>query len=137
MGTTGPDRFEKRIYYHHIDRMGYVYYGHYWDFFEEARTEMLRRRGIVYNDLERNDRIGFPVSTAGITYRRPLCYDDMIYIDTRVTDVKRIQFRVAYTIHNQNGTLTTNAYTVHPVICLDTGKPTRLPSTLRELFLHE
>ncbi len=41
-----------KVYYKDIDQMGIVYYSRYFEFFEEARTEMLSSIGLDYSNVE-------------------------------------------------------------------------------------
>ena len=43
---------EIRVRYGETDRMGYVYYGNYAQYFEVARVEALRKLGMSYKELE-------------------------------------------------------------------------------------
>jgi len=46
-----------RIYYHHTDSGGVVYYGEYLKFLEEARTEYLEDKGLSIKELLKEDII--------------------------------------------------------------------------------
>jgi acyl-CoA thioesterase FadM len=41
-----------RVRYAETDQMGYCYYGNYASYFEVARVEALRNKGILYKELE-------------------------------------------------------------------------------------
>ena len=41
-----------RIRYSHTDKMGYLYYGRYANFYEAARVELFRSLGFSYKKLE-------------------------------------------------------------------------------------
>ena len=41
-----------RVRYSETDKMGFVYYGIYAQYYEVGRVELLRSLGIVYKDLE-------------------------------------------------------------------------------------
>ena len=43
-----------RVRYSETDRMNYVYYGNYPQYFEVGRVEAMRSIGISYKDLEEN-----------------------------------------------------------------------------------
>jgi acyl-CoA thioester hydrolase len=73
--------FEHRLRsrYSETDKMGYVYYGRYLEYFEEARTEMIRSMGVRYSTMEK-DGIMLPVIHSEIDYKHPLYYDEEILI---------------------------------------------------------
>ncbi|MFI5263403.1 MAG: acyl-CoA thioesterase [Candidatus Kapaibacterium sp.] len=68
-----------RVRYADTDKMGIVYYGKYFEYFEVARTEMLRSLGLPYREIEAK---GFelPVATASIKYYKGAVYDDELLI---------------------------------------------------------
>ncbi len=125
--------YTTRIRYHHTDRMGVVYYADYLKLFEEARTDFLRDNGFPYKDIEDNKGIFFPVSEVYVKYAAPLYYDDEVRISVGLADVRRVRFSVTYQVTAGAGTMTTQGYTVHPVIDRK-GRPVRLPDDLREFI---
>jgi acyl-CoA thioester hydrolase len=74
---------EFRVRYAECDPMGFLYHGKYWEYFEIARTELLRRQGLRYRDLEATGTF-FVVYKAACKYLRPIRYDDEITIRVRV-----------------------------------------------------
>ena len=44
--------YSVKVYYKDIDQMGIVYYSRYFEYFEEARTEMLASIGLKYSEVE-------------------------------------------------------------------------------------
>jgi acyl-CoA thioester hydrolase len=57
-----------KIYYHHTDCGGVVYYANYLEFLEEARTEFFVARGILIPELIRQGRF-FVVARQEIDYK--------------------------------------------------------------------
>ena len=41
-----------RVRYGDTDQMGYVYYGNYGYYYEEARSESIRSAGVTYREIE-------------------------------------------------------------------------------------
>src|SRR5690625_2574144 len=64
-----------RSRYGETDQMGYVYYGRYLDYFEVARTEMIRELGVSYYKLE-EEGVMLRVICAQISYKSPIYYDE-------------------------------------------------------------
>ncbi|MDP4586583.1 MAG: acyl-CoA thioesterase, partial [Flavobacteriales bacterium] len=75
------NKIEIRVRYSETDRMGYVYYGHYAQYFEVARVEALRNLGISYRSME-EDGIMLPVASYSIKYLKPAVYDDLLTVET-------------------------------------------------------
>ena len=63
--------YRLRSRYSETDKMGYVYYGRYLEYFEEARTEMIRSLGMSYDAME-DEGIMLPVVHSEIDYKQPL-----------------------------------------------------------------
>ena len=45
--------YNTKVYYKDIDQMGVVYYNRYFEYFEQARTELLADIGLVVSEIER------------------------------------------------------------------------------------
>lgn len=76
--------YEHRVRYRECDPMRIVYHTHYLDFFEVARTEALRKCGLVYSELEDSGVI-MPVVDVRVRYHRSARYDDLLEIRTVMT----------------------------------------------------
>jgi acyl-CoA thioester hydrolase len=117
-----------RIYYHHTDSGGVVYYGEYLKFLEEARTEYLEQRGLSVKELIKKDII-FVVRYQEIEYLKPVFYGDILEIKAKVIDISDLKITFDYDIRNQNNQITTRAKTV--LVCVDRNlKPKKLPQDL-------
>jgi acyl-CoA thioester hydrolase len=71
-----------RIYYEDTDAAGVVYHAGYLRFFERARTEYFRERGLLVATLAKNGFI-FPVVRMEIDFKAPALHDDLVTIVTR------------------------------------------------------
>lgn len=119
-----------RIYYHHTDSGGVVYYGNYLKFLEEARTEFLEKKVKPIKELIA-DGVLFVVARQEIDYKAPAFYGDILEIDTRVTNVGAAKVEFEYDIKNQNNQVITKAKTV--LVCVDNKlKPQAIPGCIRE-----
>jgi acyl-CoA thioester hydrolase len=87
-----------RSRYSETDQMGYVYYGRYLEYFEVARTEMIRSLGITYRELEQQ---GFmlPVVETHIKYKAPLFYDDKIDIHVFLFERPAVKLETYYKLY--------------------------------------
>src|SRR4030042_4882853 len=107
-----------RIYYHHTDCGGVVYYAKYLEFLEDARTEFFDERGISVKELIRQGVL-FVVALQEIDYKSPAVYGDTLKIDTRISKVGRSKIEFTYEIENQNQQIISQAKTV--LVCVDKG----------------
>ena len=128
-----PDVFETtvRVRYAETDKMGVVYYGNYFVWFEIGRAEMLRSFGYNYRDMEIADDCYFVVAEANCRYRRPARYDDPLRIRTHIAAATKRTVRFGYEIvHERTGEVLATGETLH-VICDKNGRPKSLPPHYR------
>lgn len=121
---------EIKIYYHHTDCGGVVYYAKYLEFLEEARTEFFAQKGFLIKELTRQG-ILFVVARQEIDYKIPAFYGDTLSIITRITNVSRVKIEFAYEIKNQNDKIISTAKTA--MVCVDSAfKPQAIPEEARK-----
>jgi len=91
-----------RVRYAETDQMGYVYYGRYAEYYEVARTEMIRELGFSYREFEERG-IMLPVSEMKIKFYRAALYDDLITIVTRLEEMPTARIRFVCEMFNEDG----------------------------------
>jgi len=109
--------------------MGYVYYGHFLQYFEVARTEMVRSFGVSYAEMEEK---GFmlPVVSAELEYKAPVLYDEEIRIDLELFDVPGIRLNTYYKVYSvKTGQLKTRGKVVLVFMDATTRRPVRAPES--------
>jgi acyl-CoA thioester hydrolase len=121
-------QMEIRVRYQETDAQGHVHHSNYLNYFEVARTEMLRSCGRSYRDLE-SSGIMLVVVKATCDYKRGAKYDDVLTILTRLERAKGTRITHRYEISNQQGLVCTGETIVAAVS--QEGKPQRLPEWLR------
>ena len=62
-----------KIFYKDVDQMGIVYYSRYFEYFEEARTELLASIGLGVTDVEKKG-IMLPVISSHCDYLKAVSY---------------------------------------------------------------
>jgi acyl-CoA thioester hydrolase len=122
--------YEVRVIFGDTDQMGVVYYANYLRFFEGARAEYWRWLGRSYKDLEAA-QIAMPVIEAHCKYKRPAQYEDLLAIETDVTEMRGASLRFTYLVR-RDGELLAEGYTRHAVIG-PTGRPRPIPDFIRTL----
>lgn len=80
--------------------MGYVYYGRYLEYFEEARTEMIRSFGLPYAELEKKG-IMLPVIHTEVDYKAPVFYDELMNIEVLLFDIPTVRLATYYRVHTE------------------------------------
>jgi acyl-CoA thioester hydrolase len=115
-----------RVRYAETDRMGYVYYGNYAQYFEVARVEALRQLGFTYKAME-DSGILLPVLDYAIKYIRPAYYDDQLIILTTITRPPSARLFFEYETFNFQNELLNKATTTLVFINKETMKPCAAP----------
>lgn len=116
-----------RVRYAETDRMGLLHHANYFVYFELARTEMLRARGITYRDVEDSGHL-LVIVDIGCKFKRPAYYDDMLMIRTTVDRVTHVKIIHRYEVL-RDGVLLAEGHST--LACVDReGKPQALPEHL-------
>lgn len=128
-----PHVSELRVRYSETDQMGVVYHAEYLVWCEVGRTDFIRAHGLPYSELERRGTV-LAVAEATIRYHAPARYDDLIRIETHLSEVRSRAITFDYLIRNgQTGARLVTARTL--LVSLDpSGKPAPLPADVRELM---
>ncbi len=119
--------------YAETDRMGYVYYGVYAQYFEVARVEALRSLGLSYKRME-EEGVLLPVRELRVTYHKPAFYDDELSIITRIERLPSVRIDFNYEVRDAADALLTEASTTLVFLDRTTNKPCRAPAHLLALF---
>lgn len=122
---------EIRVIFGDTDQMGVVYYGNYMRFFESARAHYWRALGRSYQDLIAWG-VAMPVVEAHCNYKRPAHYEDLLIVETRVSEVRAASLRFAYVI-KRDGAVLAEGYTRHAIID-NAGKPRALPEVMKAMI---
>jgi len=131
--VTTPHVSEFRVRYSETDQMGVVYHAEYLVWCEVGRTDFIRALGLPYAELERRGT-ALAVAEATIRYHAPARYDDLIRVETRLTDVRSRAITFDYLIRNSDtgsrlATVQTTLVSLDP-----SGKPVPLPADVRALM---
>jgi acyl-CoA thioester hydrolase len=113
------------------DAMGIVHHAAYLPYLEEARVEYLKSIDHPYEEV-RAAGMDFATLEASVQYRKALYFDDEVDVALTVGGVTRATFQVAYLL-SVGGDGRATAVTVHGAVDRS-GRPTRLPSWVREEF---
>jgi acyl-CoA thioester hydrolase len=121
-------RHEIRVIFGDTDQMGVVYYANYLRYFESARADYWRNLGKSYKDLVEWD-VALPVVEAHCNYKRPAFYEDLLVVETAVSEVRGASLRFTYRVL-RGAELLAEGHTRHAVIGKD-GRPKALPEVMR------
>lgn len=126
-------RSQHRVLYADTDAMGIVYNGAYFRFFERARDEYLRQRGLPYSGIEAR---GFttPLTEAYAHYYSSFHYDEIIAMECWIDAIKRASFRFEYRLFLPECLEETKVagYTTLAVVDKATQKVCKIPDWMME-----
>jgi acyl-CoA thioester hydrolase len=91
-----------RVRFCDTDMMGVVHHSNYIKYFELARIEYLRRRGLNYASWVKMG-LHLPVIEVGTRYRKPAYLDDLLVIETRLTSLSRVKVGFEYRVLRDAG----------------------------------
>lgn len=91
--TTGSTQI--RVRYVECDPMGVAHHSSYLPWMEMGRTELLRAVGESYAALEVAG-VFLVVTKLEVRYRRPIRYDDVVELRTRVAGATRVKLMHSY-----------------------------------------
>lgn len=121
-----------RVRYEETDKMGYVYYGKYFTWFEVGRTEMFRELGIPYRGFEERG-IMLPVIEADCKYKSAAQYDDIVKIRTSITRLSPVRIHFGYEILSADERVLAYGTTGHAFVD-EAGRPVNLTKKDKELW---
>ncbi|MCE3008803.1 MAG: acyl-CoA thioesterase [Bacteroidetes bacterium] len=125
-----------RVRYAETDQMGFVYYGHYAQYFEVARTDWVRSLGTPYRDFEHTYGVMLPVLELQVNYKKAATYDDVLTIRTYVREQPGIKIRFEHEIVNEAGEVLVTGHVVLVFVNKETMKPCRPPAFFLEQVAH-
>lgn len=86
-----------RVRYQETDRMAVVYHTNYINWFEWARTELIRACGYPYELVEEQGLL-LPVLEVGAQFKQPAGYDELVTVYTRVKAYSNVRLEFAYEV---------------------------------------
>lgn len=122
-----------RVRYAETDRMGVVYHANYLVWCEVGRTEYIRTVGVSYAELEARGLM-LAVADASVRYHAPARYDDVIRVETTLTELRSRTITFEYLITNAaTGSRLVSARTT--LVSLDAdGRTIAMPADFRRLL---
>jgi acyl-CoA thioester hydrolase len=127
--TPDSDEITIRVRYAETDRMGLLHHANYLVYFEAGRTELLRKRGFSYRDIEDAGHFLVIIEVA-CKFKRPAHYDDLLTLRTVVERVTHAKIVHHYEVRHDDLLLAEGHSTL---ACVDReGRPQALPAVLRK-----
>lgn len=115
-----------RVRYAETDQMGYVYYGNYAAYYEVARTEMLRKTGFSYKELEEMG-VMMPVLEMNIKYSQPAKYDELLTVKVIIKEKPSVRIKFEYEVYNEEGIILNTGNTQLVFVDMARNRPCKAP----------
>lgn len=134
--TMNPFTWPVRVYYEDTDAGGVVFHSNYLNFFERARTEMLRSLGYEQDELRAKEGIIFVVRSVTVDYLVPARFNDQLQVSADITDAKKASLTFKQLITREDSILCSSLIRI---ACLDasTLRPKAIPDYLLEQLKNE
>jgi len=125
------------VYFEDTDAGGVVYHSRYLNFFERARTEMLRAMGVSQTELREKHGLIWVVLDINVKYRKAAQLDDELLVSAELEWVKgaRQGFRQEIT-RISDGVVVATAELSAVMLHADSLKPARMPVWIKAELLQ-
>ena len=125
-----------RVRFSDTDMMGVVHHANYIQYFELARIEYLRRRGLNYATWV-GLGLHLPVIHVDVSYRSPSYLDDLLHIEVRLSQISRVKVGFTYRVLRPvNGDLVHIASGSTMLACVGNDhRPIRMSKEAEEVIL--
>ena len=121
--------FPVTVYYKDIDQMGIVYYSRYLEYFEMARTELLRSFGVNVTELEEGG-VFLPVVHVECDYKEGARFEEVLDVAASISSKPRSTLRIDYSIsRSRDRKVLVTGHTTHAFVN-GNGQPVRPPKKI-------
>jgi acyl-CoA thioester hydrolase len=124
---------ELRVRYAETDQMGVVYHANYLVWCEVGRTDFIRAAGKSYREMEEAG-VALAVSEASIRFHASARYDDVVRIQTMLTEVRSRSVTFDYLITRAADDARLVSATTQLVSLDRSGRLAALPLDFREML---
>lgn len=126
-----------RARYAETDAMGVVHHASYIAWLEQGRVELLRAHGSDYRAIEAGG-IFIMLTDLQLRYLAPARFDDIVIVRTELDELRSRKLSFGYELRlAETGALLATARSQHIFVARDTGRPTRIPTDLLDLWRRE
>ncbi len=126
---------ELQVPFRHVDMLGVVWHGHFFEYCEEARTQLLRSCGLDAGDLIGPRYLLFVIESK-CRHSFPLFYSDRMRVVAWVKDVKH-RISIHYEITNLNySRRAARAHTILATVDLERNLLLETPDEIQRRLLE-
>jgi acyl-CoA thioester hydrolase len=121
-----------RVYFEDTDAGGVVYHSRYLNFFERARTELLRTSSVSMTELKNDHNLIWVVLEANVKFRKAARLDDELLVSAQLTWLKGVRQGFAQHITRKlDGLLMASAEISAALLHADSLRPARMPAWIK------
>ena len=125
------NRAQIRVRYAETDKMGVVYNGNYFTYFEIGRAELMRSHNMEYAKIEEAGYF-LPLLETGAKYKQSAYYDDLLEIEAHCKWNNSPIMRFEYNVW-RGDELICEGFTVHSFLSAETRKPVKPPKVFIDI----
>jgi len=119
-------KHRRKVYYRDIDKMGIVYYSRYFEYFEEARTELLNYMGLSVSIIE-SYGYQLPVISSKCKYINGAKLEQNLIIVTTIAEIPKVKLKINYSVYETDTKEhLAKGYTMHAFVN-EKNVPMRIP----------
>jgi len=127
-----------RVYFEDTDAGGVVYHSRYLNFFERARTEMLRALGVSQTELKERHGLIWVVLDIHVAFRQAARLDDELLVSCELSWTRGVrQGFLQRMTRKSDGVLVATAELSAAMLHADSHKPARVPPWIKKVLEHE
>jgi YbgC/YbaW family acyl-CoA thioester hydrolase len=90
-----------RVPFSEVDAMNMVHHSNHARYLERGRIDLLRQIGMDYERLMQTEQ-HFPLTAMDSQFKRPLRFNDILLIETRIQRLTRVRLNFSYKIFTTN-----------------------------------
>ena len=121
-----------RVYFEDTDAGGVVYHARYLNFFERARTEMLRAHGVSMTELKNDHNLIWVVLDIQAQFKQAAKLDDELLVSAELKWIKGVRQGFAqHMTRKADDVLIATAELTSVMLHADSLKPARMPAWMK------
>ena len=130
-----PFVWKVRVYWEDTDAGGVVYHSQYLNFFERARTEWLRAKGIQQAKIATEENVLFAIRHMDIDFEQAARLDDELDITVHSVETSGVRMTLRQDMTRcADGQRVASAKMTAVCLRADSFKPTRMPKWIRAVI---
>ena len=121
-----------RVYWEDTDGGGVVYHARYLNFFERARTELIRSRGIDQMALKEQHNLIWVVLEMNVRFAKAARLDDVLQVSAAFDWMRGVRQGIGQRMTREaDGALIASADVTAVMLQADTLRPVRMPGWIK------